>query len=323
MEFIQRCKEKLQATSAKIVFPEGNDPRILQAARRLSDENIADVILLGDHTEISQIAQQSGVSIKGFELLDPGNSNHQAEYAERYLVNRPRTKTAIASRMIRKPLNFGAMMVNAGHASLVVSGINHPTRRVIEAAESCIGLADDTSVPSSFFIMIFADRTPLVFADCAVNVDPTASELADIAINSSRNAERLLQTTAKVALLSFSTRGSATHKRVDKVKQALQIALERAPDLEIDGELQVDSALVPGIAAQKFGSSGPISGDANVLVFPDLDAANIGYKLVRHLAHAQAVGPILQGFAQPTADLSRGASVDEIVSTSIVALTMR
>ncbi|MFV2089403.1 MAG: phosphate acyltransferase [Pseudomonadales bacterium] len=215
-----------------------------------------------------------------------------------------------------------AMMVRTGKADLMVAGVNHATRRVIEAAASCIGLADDSSVASSFFIMIFADRPPLVFADCAVNVDPVAAELADIAINSAANAQRLLQIPAKVALLSFSTKGSASHVRVDKVTQALQIARKKAPDLVIDGELQVDSALVAGIAAQKTGDSGPVGGAANVLIFPDLDAANIGYKLVKHLARAQAIGPILQGFALPVADLSRGASVDEIVSTSIIALAM-
>lgn len=178
------------------------------------------------------------------------------------------------------------------------------------------------ALPPAFFIMTFTDRTPLIFADCAVNVDPNPSELADIAINSGASAERLFGIPAKVALLSFSTKGSASHARVDKVKQALEIACERAPDLNIDGELQVDSALITSVAAQKVGDSGTVAGEANVLVFPDLDAANIGYKLVKHLAHSEAIGPILQGFSLPVADLSRGASVDEIINTSIVALAL-
>ena len=225
-------------------------------------------------------------------------------------------------RIVEKPLYCGAMMLKAGEADLVVAGINHATRRVIEAARACIGLAKNVSVPSSFFVMSFTDRPPLIFADCAVNVDPTASELADIAISAGTNAERMLGVPAKVALLSFSTRGSAGGARVAKVKQAVEIAHERAPNLLIDGELQVDSALVPEIADQKGEASSPVAGEANVLVFPDLDSANIGYKLVKHLAKAQAFGPILQGFALPVADLSRGASVDEIVTTSIISLAL-
>jgi len=323
MDLIQRCREKVRASSAKIVFPEGNDTRILKAARQLMDQDIADVILLGDPSELTRLARHSEIDVAGIEMVNPSTSTCKKDYAERYMVNRPRTRPAVASRIVNKPLNFGAMMVKAGNADLMVAGVNHATRRVIEAAASCIGLADDSSVASSFFIMIFTDRPPLVFADCAVNVDPVAAELADIAINSAANAQRLLQIPAKVALLSFSTKGSASHARVDKVTQALQIARKKAPDLIIDGELQVDSALVAGIAAQKTGDSGPVAGAANVLIFPDLDAANIGYKLVKHLARAQAVGPILQGFTLPVADLSRSASVDEIVSTSIIALAMK
>jgi len=320
MKFIQQCKEIAQARSAKIVFPEGNDERILHASKYLLDESIANVVLLGDQREIHQVARQSNISLEGLEIVDPNTSGHLAGYAERYVLNRPRTKPAVASRIVSKPLGFGAMMVKAGDAELVVAGASHSTRRVIEAAGACIGLADGTGTPSSFFVMTFTDRPPLIFADCAVNVDPSPSELADIAINSGASAEKLFGTPAKVALLSFSTKGSADHARVDKVKRALEIAHERAPGLNIDGELQVDSALIASVAAQKVGDSGTVAGEANVLVFPDLDAANIGYKLVKHLAHSEAIGPILQGFSLPVADLSRGASVDEIINTSIVAL---
>jgi phosphate acetyltransferase len=323
MEFIKQCKAVAQASSAKIVFPEGNVKRILQASRYLLDESIANVILLGEHAEILETAEQSNIALDDIETVDPKTSELLADYTERYISNRPRTKPAVASRIVSKPLGFGAMMVKAGEADLMVAGVSHPTRRVIEAAGACIGLADGISIPSSFFFMNFADRAPLIFADCAVNVDPSPSELADIAISTAINAERLLGVPAKVALLSFSTKGSASHSRVNKVQQALDIAGERAPELNIDGELQVDSALIPSVAAQKVKGSSTVAGEANVLIFPDLDAANIGYKLVRHLAHAEAIGPILQGFSLPVADLSRGASVDEIINTSIVSMALR
>ncbi len=319
-DFIQHCTEKAQTTSARIIFPEGSDTRTLHAAQQLTEEVGAAVTLLGDISEISQLAEQTDLNVDNFNIVSPkGNGNR---YVGLYRENRPRTKPAVAMRIVEKPLYCGAMMLKAGEADLVVAGINHATRRVIEAARACIGLAKNVSVPSSFFVMSFTDRPPLIFADCAVNVDPTASELADIAISAGTNAERMLGVPAKVALLSFSTRGSAGGARVAKVKQAVEIAHERAPNLLIDGELQVDSALVPEIADQKGEASSSVAGEANVLVFPDLDSANIGYKLVKHLAKAQAFGPILQGFALPVADLSRGASVDEIVTTSIISLAL-
>ena len=323
MDVFQRCREKVQGKSATVVFPESSDSRILNAARRITDESIAKVILLGKATELTRLAHESNLDLADFQVLDPSTSNRKTDYAERYVLNRPRTRPAVAARIVTKPLYFGATMVRAGHADLMVAGIGHATRRVIEAAASCIGLRDDTSVASSLFVMTFADRPPLVFADCAVNVDPTAAELADIAITTATNAQRLLEVPAKVALLSFSTKGSAGHARVDKVTQTLQIAREKAPDLLIDGELQADAALVASVAAEKTGDGGLLAGEANVLIFPDLDAANIGYKLVQHLAHAQAIGPILQGFALPVADLSRGASINDIVSTTVMALALK
>ena len=322
MELIEQLVERAKARPRSVVLPEGDDPRIVRAARRLHDEGIARPILIGERASL-EAAAGTDMSLESIESVSPNSSDALDAYASLYVEGRPKANERVARRLLSRPLFYAAMAVKAGDADALVAGASQPTARVIEAGLMSVGLADGISTPSSFFIMApRAGGAPLVFADCAVNVEPDAEALADIAIASAGNAERLLGVTARVAMLSFSTHGSARHERIDKVRSAVEIARARVPELAIDGDLQADAAIVPRVAELKSRYPSDVAGRANVLVFPDLDAGNIGYKLSEHLGDLRAIGPFLQGFARPLCDLSRGATVDDVVAAAAITTMM-
>ena len=328
MDIIKSVEDKVKGKNFRVVLPEGSDDRIIKAARIIKDRDIAQPIVIGATEKVQAAIEAAGVNLDGITTIDPKQSDKLDSYIEKYIEGRDDFSPKIAKRMVARPLFYAGMMVACDDADIAVGGAASATATLIQAGALTVGLGEGIKTASSYFLMVIPDfmgekDKMFIFSDCAVNIDPTAEELADIALASAESAKGLLGIEPKVAMLSFSTKGSASSDSTEKVLKALEIAKSRNPKLAIDGEFQADTAIIPAVAAKKVKTQSDVAGQANVLIFPELNSANMAYKLTQYLAGAQAIGPFLQGFAKPIADLSRGASVDDIVSTTILTLAQK
>lgn len=318
--FLNTMIERAKSDKKTIVLPEGNDDRVLEAARKIVDAGIADVIVVGNPAAIAE----KDHNLEGVTVIDNMGDPLRKELAEGlFELRKAKGMTPEeADSLMDDVMYFGTMLLKTGRADGLVGGACHATKDVLHPALRIIKTAPGSKLVSSFFVMevpdcAFGDAGTFMFADCAVCIQPNAEELSEIAIATANSYEKIFGSEARVAMLSHSSYGSVKNADTDKVTEALAIAKQKAPERAIDGELQADAALVPSVAASKAPDS-PVAGKANVLVFPDLDAANIGYKLVQRLAKAEAYGPILQGLGAPMNDLSRGCSADDIVGVAAI-----
>lgn len=319
MDIIQQFREQAGGNRKTIVLPEGLEERVIKAAGILQREKIAKPILLGPPVDIQAKAADLQVNIEGVTILNPEDQPEFDDYVQKYYeLRKHKGMTPEKARQtMANPLYFGAMMVREGRADGAVAGSVNTTGDVLRAAIQIVGLAPNVNVVSSSFIMVLPRGEIITFGDCAVIPDPDPQQLASIAISSANTHRKLVGTEPRVAMLSFSTKGSAKHPMVDKVVEATNRVKQTAPDLLVDGELQFDAAYVEAVGKRKAPGS-PVAGKANVFIFPDLNAGNIGYKMVERLAGAEAIGPVIQGLARPYNDLSRGCSVDDIVNVAAI-----
>ena len=332
MSFIDDLKNKAKQNIKTIILTESENKRVLKAAEQVKKEGFANIILIGNKDEADKLAKENDIDISGIEIIDPEKSEKFEEYANAFYELRKAKGITLedAKKMLKDNMYFGTMMVKQGDADGLVSGACHSTANTLRPALQILKTAPGTKLVSAFFLMVvpnckYGENGIFVFGDSGLVENPTPEELSEIAISSSKSFKQLTGKESKVALLSYSTYGSAHSDLTEKVVEATKLLKEKAPDLVCDGELQLDAAIVPEVAASKAPES-PIKGQANTLIFPDLNAGNIGYKLVQRLAKAEAYGPLCQGIARPVNDLSRGCSSEDIVGvvaiTSVQASTM-
>ncbi len=325
MSFIEQIKQRAKQEIKTIVLPEATDVRILEAAEIIKEEGYAKVILIGNEEEVRKLANEKNIDLGETEIIDPSKSKETERYAkELYELRKAKGMTEEqANQLILEPVYYGMMMVKLDEADGLVSGAAHSTSDTLRPALQILKTAQGTKLVSAFFVMVvpdckYGENGTFIFADSGLNEEPDSEKLSEIAISSSKSFEQLVGKEPKVAMLSYSSYGSAHSASTEKVIEATKLVKEKEPNLLVDGELQLDAAIVPEVAEFKAKGS-PLKGEANVLVFPDLGAGNIGYKLVQRLAKAEAYGPLCQGIAKPVNDLSRGCSSEDVAG--VVAIT--